>query len=116
MIAYFPRLEEYEHELSDIADRTEEEQCALLSLRVLLDHLRQNYGQTLSGISGLLANDSITFDLLYTILIPGTIFLQQCPTTHELQALRLRTTRKSSRSYHRCENTYRPYRIPHVSQ
>ncbi len=69
--------------------RTEEEERVLSSLRVLLDWLRRNYRQTLARISSLVSHGEITFDLLYAILLPGTIIVRRCPITHETRALRL---------------------------
>ncbi|RPD62803.1 P-loop containing nucleoside triphosphate hydrolase protein [Lentinus tigrinus ALCF2SS1-6] len=88
LITFYPNFEEYEQKLSS-RSRTEEEERVLASLRVLLDWVRRNYRQTLARISSLVSHGEITFDLLYAILLPGTIIVRRCPTTRETRAMRL---------------------------
>lgn len=87
-ITFFPKLEAYERDLS-ARTRTEDEDRVLTSLRVLLEWLRTNYRQTLARVSSLLANGEITFDLMYALLVPGSIIIRRCPVTRETRALRL---------------------------
>lgn len=94
LITFFPKFEEYESALAT-RTRTEEEERILASLRVLLDYMRKNYRQTLARISSLVSHGEITFDLLYAILVPGTIILNRCQITRETRALRLTTASKS---------------------
>lgn len=91
---FLPQVEEYESALAT-RTRTEEEERILASLRVLLDYMRKNYRQTLARISSLVSHGEITFDLLYAILVPGTIILNRCQITRETRALRLTTASKS---------------------
>ena len=89
LIAYFPRLEQYAQNLSARTDRTEEDDRVLKSLGVLLAHIRKHYKQTLARIASLVENHEITFELLYAILLPGTIIIRRCPVTRETRALKL---------------------------
>ena len=89
LIAYFPRLEKYEQSLNSRTDRTEKDDCVLKSLGVLLAHMRKHYKQTLARIASLVENHEITFDLLYVILLPGTVIIQRCPVTCKTRALTL---------------------------
>ncbi|PIL28925.1 hypothetical protein GSI_08972 [Ganoderma sinense ZZ0214-1] len=89
LIAYFPRLEAYEQTLSSRSDRTDEDERVLKSLGVLLAHMRKHYRQTLARIATLVANREITFDLLYAVLLPGTVIIRRCPVTRETRALKL---------------------------
>ncbi|PIL28926.1 hypothetical protein GSI_08973 [Ganoderma sinense ZZ0214-1] len=91
LIAVFPRLVSYEQTLSSRTDRTEDDDCVLKSLGVLLAHMRNHYKETLARVATLVKNHEITFDLLYTILLPGTVIIQRCPVTREAQALKLLT-------------------------
>ena len=61
----------------------------LKSLGVLLAHMRKHYKQTLARIASLVGNQEITFDLLYAILLPGTVIIRRCPVTRETRALKL---------------------------
>ncbi len=65
-----------------------------MSLRILLEWIRSNYRQTLARISSLVSHGEITFDLLYAILLPGTIIVRRCPTTRETRAIRLSSAQK----------------------
>ncbi|TFK87612.1 P-loop containing nucleoside triphosphate hydrolase protein [Polyporus arcularius HHB13444] len=93
LITFFPKLEEYAQNLES-RERTEEEERVLLSLRTLLEWIRSNYRQTLARISSLVSHGEITFDLLYAILLPGTIIVRRCPTTRETRAIRLSSASK----------------------
>ncbi|KAI0755321.1 P-loop containing nucleoside triphosphate hydrolase protein [Daedaleopsis nitida] len=97
IITYFPKLEEYDKELVE-RTRTEEEDRILASLRVLLEYMRRNYRQTLARIASLVSHGEITFDLLYAILVPGTVIVRRCPITRETRAVRLRSATKSVNS------------------
>ena len=59
-------------------------------LRTLLDHLRKyHFRDTLDTISSLFRSGEITYDLLYTIYVPGATVVTQCPVTQELRAWRV---------------------------
>ncbi|PIL28931.1 hypothetical protein GSI_08978 [Ganoderma sinense ZZ0214-1] len=96
LIAYFPRLEAYEQTLSSRSDHTDEDDRVLKSLGVLLAHMRKHYKQTLARIATLVANHEMTFDLLYAILLPGTVIIRRCPVTRETCALKLLAANESS--------------------
>ena len=91
LITFFPRFQEYANKIAN--SETEEDYCRFKSLSLLLNYLQATYRETLESISEFSSHCSITFDLLYTILIPGTIFLRRCPITHEFQAMRLLSSR-----------------------
>ena len=52
--------------------------------------MRKNYRQTLARIASLVSHGEITFDLLYAILVPGTVIVRRCPTTRETRAVLVR--------------------------
>ena len=76
----------------------------LASLRVFLDYMRRNYKQTLARISSLVSHGEITFDLLYAILVPGTIIIKRDTVTRETRAVRLLNASKQVTS---CGQFYR---------
>ena len=76
--------------------RNDEEESTLASVRVFLDYIRQNYGETLKRVANLVSNSEITFDLMYAIHIPGTICIHQCAVTREPRALRLLSSQMMS--------------------
>ena len=89
LITYMPRFEEYETKLKSRTDRSEEDDRVLQSLGVLLAYMRKNYKKTLARIASLTENREITFDLLYAILVPGTIVVRRCFVTREIRAMKL---------------------------
>ena len=98
LITFFPKFEEHERTLASQDKLTEEESRVLASLSVFLDYIRKNYRQTLARIASLVEHSEITFDLLYAILVPGTIFLRRDPITRETRAMRLVTASKGQNS------------------
>ena len=89
MITFFPKFEEHERTLAAAAHPTEEDTAVLASLRVFLSYIRENYRESLSRIASFTKHGEITFELLYAVLIPGSIILHRCPVTRETLAMRL---------------------------
>ncbi|KAH9925055.1 P-loop containing nucleoside triphosphate hydrolase protein [Epithele typhae] len=95
LLSFFPDFESYELALRDKgARRTTEEEHVLPTVGVLLEYLRKDYRATLARIHSLVTHGEITFDLLYSILVPRTIVVTDCPTTDEPRALQLLTATK----------------------
>lgn len=51
--------------------------------------MKKNYQSTLAQISNLTSHGEITFNLLYAVLIPRTVFITRCTKTGEPRALKL---------------------------
>ncbi|KAH9925953.1 P-loop containing nucleoside triphosphate hydrolase protein [Epithele typhae] len=98
LLTFFPKLEAYEKEQAQKSSLEETEERMLASIRVLTSYLRQNYRQTLTRIASLLSNGEITFDLLYAVLVPGTVIVRRDAVTREIRALRLRSATKGVNS------------------
>ncbi|KAI1786224.1 P-loop containing nucleoside triphosphate hydrolase protein [Ganoderma leucocontextum] len=90
LIACFPVLEEH-HAALRTPTRSDEEEEEYAALGALLDWLRANYRTTLHKLENLIAHGEITFDLLYGILVPGTILVTRDHATGELRAAQLVT-------------------------
>ena len=58
-------------------------------LKVLLEHLVEEYSSTLDQIRAHLAKTEITFQLLWSLYIPQTTLLISCPVTSQPRAVRL---------------------------
>ncbi|KAH9834771.1 P-loop containing nucleoside triphosphate hydrolase protein [Rhodofomes roseus] len=89
LISFFPRFVAYLDELQGKTDPSSEEVHILDSLRVLVDYLRENHQITISKIHNLLTHGEITYDLIYAILIPGTLLVTTDNATGEPCALQL---------------------------
>lgn len=59
-------------------------------LKHLLSYLKETYGNTLDTLASLLEHGQITFELLWSLFVPGkTTLYALCPITSEPRALRL---------------------------
>ncbi|KAH9834774.1 P-loop containing nucleoside triphosphate hydrolase protein [Rhodofomes roseus] len=81
------------------SDRSSEEAHILDSLRVLVDYIHEEHQVTISEIDNLLAHGEISYDLIYAILIPGTIVLTTDKATGEPRALKLAHCLKGPMAY-----------------
>ena len=93
LLAWFPELQTHVDKLAAKAAsepatspvaRTHEH------LSHLLGYLRDTYGNTLDSLASLLKHDEITFDLLWSLFVPGkTTLYTLCPITSEPRCVRL---------------------------
>ncbi|KAH9938893.1 P-loop containing nucleoside triphosphate hydrolase protein [Epithele typhae] len=99
LVAFYPQLAAHETALREKADRPEDEEKTLTAFSALLSWLRQNYEHTLARLQELVANGEISYDLLYGILIPGTIFVTRDVATGEMRAARLLAFQRTAEYY-----------------
>ncbi|KIK53847.1 hypothetical protein GYMLUDRAFT_178329 [Collybiopsis luxurians FD-317 M1] len=71
----------YRDDLASKAKRTDIETYVLQSVDVLLNFLRTDYANTISTINNLKAHGEITSELLYSILVPRSLFVARCAIT-----------------------------------
>ncbi|CDO77742.1 hypothetical protein BN946_scf184993.g5 [Trametes cinnabarina] len=88
LLVFFPEFKQYQKQRRETA-RTQQDNYTLMTLGVLLDYLRRDYHATLAKISNLTTHGEIAYDLLYSIFVPGTIIVTECPVTGETRALRI---------------------------
>lgn len=106
LIWAFPRLESYHLELKNKQERSSDEELQLTSTAALLEYLREEHGHTIARLGTLLAQEEMTFNMLYAILIPGTLFVGSDSSAEEVSVVRLKghTYDVDSRTYTlRCE-------------
>ena len=98
LIWAFPRLTAYHLELQNKQERSHDDDLQLNAVAALLDYLREDHGYTIARLDSL---QEITFNLLYAILIPGTLFLASHVTTEEVCVVQLKghTYDMDSRTY-----------------
>lgn len=100
LITFFPQLEAHEKKLQMSVSPTEEKEAQTLDgLGTLLDWLRYNYRSTLAKIASLVAHGEITFDLLYAILVPGSLLVTRDHATGEPRCVRLLTAKRDGEVY-----------------
>lgn len=79
-LTYYQQFVEYQERLED-KNRTEIETHVLSSVRLLNSTIACDYRTTLGTLNRLTKHGEITFQLLYGILIPRTLFVVQCGVT-----------------------------------
>lgn len=95
LIPFLPGFKSYRDELSanlKICSKSEKEEIKnmIATIEVVLDYYKENYKDTLATIERLLSCGEITFDLLFTIFLPGTIVVvKDWLSTGELEAYRM---------------------------
>ncbi|KAF8060706.1 P-loop containing nucleoside triphosphate hydrolase protein [Lyophyllum atratum] len=80
-ITFFDNFVEYRDTLADKKQKTERETHVLSSVNLLLSTLSTDYRTTLTTIDRFKAHGEITFDLLYALLVPRTVFVASCAVT-----------------------------------
>ncbi|EJF58309.1 P-loop containing nucleoside triphosphate hydrolase protein [Dichomitus squalens LYAD-421 SS1] len=98
LVAFFPKLEAHHAALESIT-RSDDEEQAYTTLGALLAWLRQNYRTTLHKLANLTAHGEVTYELLYGILVPGTILITRNGATGEPRAVRLLTHTHNDERY-----------------
>lgn len=92
-MSWYPELQARADELAaQVKDEPEESALRLTHehLNHLLTYLKETYGNTLDTLSSLLEHGQITFELLWSLFVPGkTTLYALCPITSEPRALRL---------------------------
>lgn len=105
LIAAYPQLVRCREKLQGVEARSTEEDNTLAGVTALLDYLREDHGATIAQIAHLLEDNEITYELLYAILVPGTLLVSEDDTTGELCAYELKSYEKHATDYAlRCES------------
>ncbi|KAF8956224.1 P-loop containing nucleoside triphosphate hydrolase protein [Flammula alnicola] len=80
-ITFYPAFLEYAATLQAKKARTAEENYTLSSVNLLTSTLASDYRATLAKIERLTSHGEITFDLLYSILVPRSLMVARCAIT-----------------------------------
>ncbi|KAF9457884.1 hypothetical protein BDZ94DRAFT_1227214 [Collybia nuda] len=81
-LTFLPQITDYRDALQNKKETLGQEDVHVLdSVNLLLSSLSVDYRATLSTIHHLTSHSEITFDHLYAILVPRTIFVTQCAIT-----------------------------------
>jgi hypothetical protein len=94
-IAFRQELKEYTDVLSQ-QKCSEMEKNILYSVNLLVSTIETDYRHTLNIIDALTFHQEITFEYLYAILVPQTLFVTRCAITGQPRLFKLRSAQKSS--------------------
>ena len=93
LLAWFPELHAHSEDLaSKVGKEPEDSPLARTHAHLvhLLAYLKSTYSSTLDNLASLLQHDEITFDLLWSLFVPGkTTLYTLCPITSEPRCVRL---------------------------
>lgn len=93
LLAWVPRFKTHlaslESRLNEGFLVTDSEQQTINHLRFFVNFFEEEYRSTIAQLDALLSEEKITFDLLWAILLPGTVVVSHCGVTDEPIAARL---------------------------
>ncbi|RDB27282.1 ATPase family AAA domain-containing protein 3B [Hypsizygus marmoreus] len=80
-LTFFEEFKDYRDMLTGKKQKSEYESHVLASVNLLINSIASDYRTTLNTIDKFKAHSEITFDHLYAILVPRTIFVASCAVT-----------------------------------
>ncbi|KAG6890520.1 hypothetical protein C0995_007720 [Termitomyces sp. Mi166 len=89
-ITFFDKFVEYRDGLVSKKPKTERDTHVISSVNLLLSTISTDYRTTLSTIDRLTSHGEITFELLYALLIPRTLFFATCAITGNPRLFKLK--------------------------
>lgn len=87
-MAFFSQLSNHQKELE--SSTKDEDQKMASCLKFLIDYIAKEYDSLLQKIQELISSGEMTFDLLWSLIIPRTVVFITCPTTSEPRAVRVK--------------------------
>jgi hypothetical protein len=93
-LTFYDEFVAYRDELKTKKPRTEYDNHVLSSVNILLSWLESDYSNTLARIKHLKAHGEMTFDLVYSILVPRSLIVTECAVTAQPRVFRLLSTSK----------------------
>lgn len=111
ILVWLPRFKEHlascEARSIEEAPRTEEEQQTIEHLSFFIRFLEEEFESTLAEVAAVLSEGKITFNLLWSLFLPGAIIVTNCSITGQPITARLISgtyVSQGSRTYHlKCE-------------
>jgi Domain of unknown function (DUF7025) len=80
-LTFLQRFIDYRDALVSKKGKSEQETHVLSCVNILLSTLSTDYRGTIASINKLTSHNEITFDLLYALLVPRSIFVARCAIT-----------------------------------
>ncbi|KAG6856800.1 hypothetical protein H0H87_000497 [Tephrocybe sp. NHM501043] len=88
-ITFYDKFVEYRDTLESKKQKTDRETYILSSVNLLLSTISTDYRTTLSTVDRLTSHGEITFEFIYTLLVPRTLFVATCAITGGPRLFRL---------------------------
>ncbi|TFK23738.1 P-loop containing nucleoside triphosphate hydrolase protein [Coprinopsis marcescibilis] len=94
-ITFHQKFLDYEASLVEKKARTQLETNVLTTIKLLNNTIAFDYRTTLANIQRLTKHGEMTFDLLYTLLVPGELFVARCAVTGLPRLLKLTSAQRT---------------------
>ncbi|GLB36892.1 putative ATPase family associated with various cellular activities (AAA) [Lyophyllum shimeji] len=101
-IAFMPHFKHYRNALASRKEKSEADTHVIASVDLLLSTLASDYRVTLAKIERFKAHQEITFDFLYAILVPRTLFVTKCAVTGRPRLFKLVSAQRASAEGRTC--------------
>ncbi|KAM6497590.1 P-loop containing nucleoside triphosphate hydrolase protein [Amanita muscaria] len=100
-ITFYQRFCTYRDALQHLPleKRTQTEKNLLLSVSLIIDSVSRDFEENLKSLERSASKREIAFNLLYTLFIPGTLVVSQCPATGLVCLSRLTSVECTGPSY-----------------
>ncbi|KAA1473222.1 P-loop containing nucleoside triphosphate hydrolase protein [Dentipellis sp. KUC8613] len=89
LLAFVPSFAQFVSELRETQDKTEAQAEEQTHVAFFLDFIAKEYSQTFATISDLRKAEQMSFNLIWSLLVPGSILYTRCETTGKPWAVRL---------------------------
>ncbi|KAF8060680.1 hypothetical protein FPV67DRAFT_1511033 [Lyophyllum atratum] len=95
-ITFLPLFKTYRDELASKKEKSEADPHVIASVDLLATSLASDYRATLAKIERLTSHGEMTFDLLFAILVPRTLFVTTCAITRRPRLFKLVSSLRTS--------------------
>ncbi|TFY60688.1 hypothetical protein EVG20_g7330 [Dentipellis fragilis] len=89
LLAFVPLFADFVSELKEAQKKTEAQAEEQTHVAFFLDFMTKEYSQTLATISNLRKAEQMTFSMVWSLLVPGSILYTRCEMTGKPWAVRL---------------------------
>ncbi|RDB27185.1 ATPase family AAA domain-containing protein 3B [Hypsizygus marmoreus] len=95
-LTFMPEFVKYREEIAIKKIKSEADPHILASVNLLLSSLASDYRTTLATIEKLKSHSEMTFELLYTLLLPRTLFVTNCAITGQPRLFKLISSHRTA--------------------
>ncbi|KAG6843966.1 hypothetical protein H0H87_011337 [Tephrocybe sp. NHM501043] len=95
-ITFLPSFKKYRNDLAAKKDKGEADTHVIASVDLLVGALQSDWRSTLQKIERLKSHQEMTYDLLYSILVPRTLFVTKCAITGRPRLFKLMTCQRTA--------------------
>ncbi|KAG6864452.1 hypothetical protein C0991_009401 [Blastosporella zonata] len=95
-ITFLPSFKKYRDELAAKKNKEEADAHVIASVDLLVGAIHSDWGSTLQKIKRLKSHQEMTYDLLFAILVPRTLFVTKCAITGRPRLFKLISAQRTA--------------------